>query len=162
MSTNIKNTCIEYKSLISHAIVNLIVAKEQPEIDLFEAYTFVLRFYLLNDENKCLKRLLKCLNSYLTFALDNFNGIDDNPKGHLLLFATVLNNKSKLINNIDDDNNNVTLRIWNVCKTIRQISDDNFENYTQLINLIFGQIPNEEFNKLTSDLLSSMVKFIIR
>lgn len=78
-----------------------------------------------------------------------------NIKGSILLFSTILNNKTKLGNKEDD----FIMKVWNSCKIV-EIPEKDTENYSKLIVLIFEHISGQLFNDVTKELLNLTVSII--
>lgn len=74
--------------------------------------------------------------------------------GCFTLFVTLLHHKTQF-KEIDDS---LILQIWNAYKTI-DIPDLFYEEYTQLVVLIFEHVTNEQFSVVVDSLLQFSVRF---
>lgn len=76
---------------------------------------------------------------------------EENTQGVLLLFLTILHHKSQL--KLEE---NFCMKIWNAVKNIN-VSEQDEEDYAQLIVLIYEHISNEEFSTAVKDLIDFAV-----
>lgn len=149
ISPETKEICLRYKSDICHKIVKLTL-KKSPDVSLIEPYALVLKTSLGKDEDNSLAKLKTCLKDYAEYCLHNLS--DENIKGSLLLFTTLLHNKSLLA----DFGDGFILKIYNSLKSVT-IRTEILEEYSQLIILITSLIPNEQFLQVFGDLLKVTV-----
>ncbi|XP_044268895.1 uncharacterized protein LOC123014085 isoform X2 [Tribolium madens] len=152
VSPESKELCLKYKTDICHKIAKLVL-KKSPEDGLIEPFAIVLKSFLAKDEDDNLSKLKISLSDYVEYCLENLS--DENIKGSLLLFSTILFNKS-LLNNLDDA---FILRIYNSLKRVT-VKTEMLEEYSQLMILITSLIPNEQFSKIFDDLLKVTTKSI--
>ncbi|CAH1179596.1 unnamed protein product [Phaedon cochleariae] len=133
--------------------ISKLVSEETPNVTLLAGYAYIMKNYLSQNDDEKITELSNTLDSYLNLILTNRNCYD--KFGCLSLLITVLQNKSKL-KNIDDD---FPLKIWNAFKEDDSVYS-RFEEYSQLILLIVGHIPNDQFQVFMSDLLNISDKLI--
>ncbi|KAJ8930657.1 hypothetical protein NQ314_016519 [Rhamnusium bicolor] len=151
MPKDVKNAAEMYKTVICDKVLKL-CSKNKPAPCLTSGYALALRNFISQNEEEKLSKLLNSLNSYVDFALE---GTTKCESGDLMLIVTLLQNKSKLKSLSDD----FLQRVWNAYKENEGIHS-RYEEYSLLIVLIFGHIPNEEFTTVTTDLLSITVKSV--
>lgn len=148
----IKNLLDVYKSLLTNRYVK--IANENAVNDnLIEPYAIALKTYVLKDENENLNILLKKLDLYFLQALNSCLACE-HFKGHLELFIIMLLNKL----NIKENDDKLPLKIWNIIKEMNISHVKYFDLYSQLVALIFEQIPNDNFENVTSNYLKLTVR----
>ncbi|RZC42407.1 uncharacterized protein BDFB_000322, partial [Asbolus verrucosus] len=145
ISTNSKELCFKYKSTICNKIAK-VISKKRPENRLIEPYAIVLKSVLAKDEDGLLSKLKSSLHDYVEFSISNLT--DENLRGSLLLFTTILHHKTILT----DFNDDFVLSIWNNLKAVT-ITNELMEDYSQVVTLIVSLIPNEQFTNIFEDLL---------
>ncbi|KAJ3662927.1 hypothetical protein Zmor_007241 [Zophobas morio] len=145
MSPQSKEVCLKYKSDICHKMLKLVL-KNSPEDRLIEVFGLVLKTFLAKDEDDTLSKLKTRLPEYVEYSFNNMSNI--NSKACLLLFTTILHNKTIL----GDFSDTFILRIWDALKTIA-IQNDSLEEYSQLVTLITTLIANEHFSNIFGNLM---------
>lgn len=149
MPKEVKKTADAYKTTICDEISRL-VEQETPQEFLLVGYAYSLRqFFSQNDAGKE-SELLKHLNTYVDYAMMNPEKF--NTAGHLILFITVLQNKSK----IPDFDDGWVYKFWNALKGNLGVCRK-FDECLQLVVLIMGNVSNETFPGVMSDLLGISV-----
>lgn len=119
--------------------------------DLIEAFAVALKISCSKDENNNLSLLLNKLKAYIKIAL----APGEEFRGQLVLFGTVLENKSQ----IKKFNNELPLIVWNWVKEIKSESVE-CDLYSPLVVLVFQRIANKRFAHVTDDFLKLTVRCI--
>lgn len=130
------------------------MSKQEPNVHLVIGYSHVLRQFCSQNDTEAVSRLLKHLNRYLDFVLNNSQS--SSSSGYLILLITILQNKSQLPNFQED----FVVKFWNACK--ENLSDySKFEEYFQLVVLIMGHVSNDDFPHIMADLLELSVSIYL-
>ncbi|XP_023026512.2 uncharacterized protein [Leptinotarsa decemlineata] len=146
MPKDVKNIADSYKELICERILQLVL-KNEPTESLVAGYAYSLKHYLSQNNADKIAEFLNVFDKYNQFALGDGNNFG--KTGYLTLFTTVLQNKSK----IKAVGEAFPLNVWNACKGNDSVYSRS-EEYSQLISLIVGHIPNENFEVFTKELLN--------
>ncbi|CAH0548101.1 unnamed protein product [Brassicogethes aeneus] len=128
----------EQKTQICDKMEKVVLKKGPLKSHLIGAYAHVFKNSPTTSEEKD--------REFANFALQDYSA--DAVQGALLLFSTILNNKSRA-KYVDDE---FLLKVWNWSKQLN-VSAEYHEQYSQLIVLIFSLISNEKFSQVTKDLL---------
>ncbi|CAG9856436.1 unnamed protein product [Phyllotreta striolata] len=140
----VKSLTENYKSSICKGICDLVLTSE-PNDHLVCGYAQALKILFVQNEDEKLQKMLEVLNSYVNFALEKKEDFD--KTGYLLLFNTVLNNKTK----IDEFDDELYLKIWDLCKCNEKVFART-EEYSQLVFLMVCLMSNEQFDRVIEDL----------
>lgn len=151
MPKDVKNVAESYKIKIFDEIIQIIKGNK-PEEHLLIGYSCALRQVLAYNDEEKITLLSQHFEDYIRFCLENSQTF--NSLNYLVLFTTVLQNKSK-ISNFEDD---LTVKIWNAIKENLRMYES-FEECTQLMVLIVAHVSNEEFPNVMKDLLDMSVSF---
>lgn len=152
MSKEVKTVADSYKTAICTNIFELLQTNA-PNETILMGYAYVLRHFFGQNDVEKVPQLLQYLARFVDFALENSLGFTTGS--YLLLFVTILQNKSK-IPEFDDV---LVTKFWDACK--ENLTDDGrFEEYTQLVMLVIGHVSNENFHDVLGDLLNISVSFL--
>jgi len=142
-----------YQEEIFKSVFELIIKlKDSNVTHLTEAYALTLKHYLPKNSNE-LSELVLLLDKYI----DGITHLDKatETKGTILLFTTILRNKSQF-KNLQAD---IVMKAWTCCQNLRPDNKE-YEDYSKLVMLIFEHIPNDQFSALSTDLLKIMTETI--
>lgn len=151
MSKEVKNVAESYKIKICNEILQVTI-NNKPEDSQLIGYTYALRHFLTQNEEEQAFQLLQHLNVYVDFAITNCQTCD--TAGYLILFITILQNKSK-IPGFEEES---IIKFWNSCKENVTVYS-RFEEYSQLVTLIVGHVSNEVFPDVMRGFLDTTVSF---
>lgn len=154
MPKEVKNVAESYKTTICNEITQLII-KDKPQEHILLGYATALRHFLGQNDEENIPHLLKHLNAYVEYALNDCQHFQ--TTGYLILFTTVLQNKSK----IPEFDDGLAVKFWEACKE-NPLVYSKFDEYSQLIVLIVGHVGNEGFPDIMKDLLGLSVSVNVK
>ncbi|KAK9887117.1 hypothetical protein WA026_020565 [Henosepilachna vigintioctopunctata] len=150
ISNEFKDLCKKCIDLIIEKYF-AIVSTKKAGMHLILPYVCCLRHNLsLNNDN--LQILLEKMNDYIKTTLEFEAEILSQQI--IALFLTILHNKQIL-----KMPSNLPVRIWRYCK-LKEVSQNDVQEFSQLLCLVFEYIPNEDFENVCEDLLNLTVESI--
>lgn len=149
MRKEVKTKADSYKTTICDEITK-IISENKPKEYLLIGYAYALRHVLAQNDKEKINLLLKRFDIYTEFSFENCQKFES--PDFLILFTTILQNKSK-ISNFEDG---LTVKFWNTCREHLSVYKS-CEEFSQLMVLIVGHVSNEEFPNVMKDLLDISV-----